>query len=197
MAETTRDALLAGIKDDRMKKKAELLANAAIAGAKVKKLSAKLEAVDEAAACSEFYAKSTTSSTLGACVTMVVSRRRGRSLTAMMYNVEVFFNAKEMDDDALTLAANSLKAEGVQGVTSENLVDPVAELQKIDGIDANIVATFKDEAAAAAAVATPPSSSSSASNQLANESSWEVGLKNGGQALFSLVCAFIVVSLAM
>ena len=43
-AEETRDAILGDIKDARQKKKAELLANAAIAGVKVKKLKAKLTA---------------------------------------------------------------------------------------------------------------------------------------------------------
>ena len=51
-AKKTRDTILAGITNARMKKKAELLANAAIAGVKVNKLTAKLEAADEATACS-------------------------------------------------------------------------------------------------------------------------------------------------
>ena len=43
-AEKTRDAILSGIKDEKMKKKAKLLADAAISGKKVRKMSAKLTA---------------------------------------------------------------------------------------------------------------------------------------------------------
>ena len=38
-AEKTRDAILSGIKDEKLKKKAKLLADAAISGKKVRKMS--------------------------------------------------------------------------------------------------------------------------------------------------------------
>ena len=56
-AEKTRDAMLSGIKNEKMKKKAKLLADAATTGKKVRKMSAKLTAPDEDTACTDYYAK--------------------------------------------------------------------------------------------------------------------------------------------
>ena len=147
-AKKTRDTILAGITNARMKKKAELLANAAIAGVKVNKLIAKLEASDEATARSNAYSKSSVRPSLGACV--ATAAMSGRRLFVAMYDVELFFSSSEVNGDALTAAVNSLKAEGVQGVTSEASVDPITEMETIPGIDLNAVATFETEAAAAA-----------------------------------------------
>ena len=56
-AEETRDSILAGITDESLKRKAKLLADAAIGGNAVKKLTAKLTAPDAVTACSDYYAK--------------------------------------------------------------------------------------------------------------------------------------------
>ena len=155
-AKKTRDTILAGITNARMKKKAELLANAAIAGVKVNKLTAKLEAADEATACSSAYFKSNVRPSLGACVATATTS--GRRLAAAMYDVELLFSSSEINRDALTAAVNSLKAEGVQGVMSEASVDPITEMKTIPGIDSNAMATFETEAAAAAEEAKPGTS---------------------------------------
>ena len=128
-------------------------ANAAIAGVKVNKLTAKLEAVDEATACSNAYSKSNVRPSLGACVATAAAS--GRRLFAVMYDVELLFSSTEVSEDALTAATNSLKAEGVQSVTSEASVDPITEMKTIPGIDLNAVATFETEAAAAAEESKP------------------------------------------
>ena len=128
-------------------------ANAAIAGVKVNKLTAKLEAVDEATACSNAYSKSNVRPSLGACVATAAAS--GRRLASAMYDVELLFSSTEVSEDALTAATNSLKAEGVQSVTSEASVDPITEMETIPGIDLNAVATFKTEAAAAAEESKP------------------------------------------
>ena len=49
--------MLDGVTDAKLKKKAKLLADAAISGKKVKKMSAKLTAPDEDTACSDYYTK--------------------------------------------------------------------------------------------------------------------------------------------
>ena len=108
--EKTRDAMLTGVTDAKLKKKTKLLADAAISGKKVRKMSAKLSAADADAACSDYYTKAGLSSSLGACIATVASRRR--SLAATTYDVSVFFNEAEVDDATLTAAENSLKAEG-------------------------------------------------------------------------------------
>ena len=51
-----------------------------------------------------------------------------------------------MSDDALAAAANELKANGVEGVTSQTSVDPMQELKVIPGIDTNKLQTFDREA---------------------------------------------------
>jgi len=54
---------------------------------------------------------------------------------------------------ALTAAANELKANGVEGVTSQASVDPIAELKTVPGVDTSKLQTFETEATAAAAEA--------------------------------------------
>jgi len=67
----------------------------------------------------------------------------------------VFFSEAEVDEAALTAAANSLKAEGVTGVQTTNSIDPIEELKTIEGVDASTVETFKTVASAAAATMPP------------------------------------------
>ena len=152
-AEKTRDTMLDGVTDAKLKKKAKLLADAAIGGKKVKKMSAKLTAPDEDTACSDYYTKAGLSSSLGACIATAASRRR--SLAATTYDVSVFFSEAEVDDSTLTAAENSLKAEGVTGVETSDPIDPITELGTIDGVDSSTLETFKTEATAAAATMPP------------------------------------------
>ena len=107
--------MLTGVTDAKLKKKTKLLADAAISGKKVRKMSAKLSAADADAACSDYYTKAGLSSSLGACIATVASRRR--SLAATTYDVSVFFNEAEVDDATLTAAENSLK--GLDGCRNE------------------------------------------------------------------------------
>ena len=150
-AEETRDAILGDIKDARQKKKAELLANAAIAGVKVKKLKAKLTAADEDTACSTAFTKAGMSSGDGACVATAASSRKRRRLSSTAYDVELLFSSSTVSDDALTAAAQELTDNGVGGVTFEASVDPVAELKTVPGVDTSKIETFETEAEAAVA----------------------------------------------
>ena len=150
-AEETRDAILGDIKDARQKKKAELLANAAIAGVKVKKLKAKLTAADEDTACSTAFTKAGMSSGDGACVATAASSRKRRRLSSTAYDVELLFSSSTVSDDALTAAAQELTDNGVGGVTYEASVDPVAELKTVPGVDTSKIETFETEAEAAVA----------------------------------------------
>ena len=152
-AEKTRDAILGDIKDARLKKKAKLLADAAIAGVKVQKLTAKLTAANEDTACSTAFTKAGMSSSDGACVATVASSGKRRRLSATAYDVELMFSSSTVSDDALTAAANELKANGVEGVTSQASVDPIAELKTVPGVDTSKLQTFETEATAAAAEA--------------------------------------------
>ena len=139
-----------------MKAKAKLLADAAIAGVKVQRLSAKLTAADEDTACSETFSKAGMSAGDGACVATAASSGKRRSLSAMAYDVELMFSASTVNDDALKAAELELKNNGVEGVTSQTSVDPIAELKTVPGVDTNKLQTFETEAAAAEAQAPPP-----------------------------------------
>ena len=77
-AEASRDALLGDISDEKTKAKAKLLADAAIAGVKVKKLAMALTAESEDAACDEAFSKMRLDASLGACDAATARRRRRR-----------------------------------------------------------------------------------------------------------------------
>jgi hypothetical protein len=158
-AETTRDSILDEISDTRVKAKAKLLADAAIAGVKVQRLSAKITAADEDTACSETFSKAGMSAGDGACVATAASSGKRRSLSATAYDVELMFSASTVNDDALKAAELELKNNGVEGVTSQTSVDPIAELKTVPGMDTGKLQTFETEASAAATAAeaqTPP-----------------------------------------
>ena len=154
-AEKAKETLVAAV-PEKQKRKAKLLAAAAIAGEKVKKMSAKVTAADETSACADYYTKAGISSSLGACVATASSRRR--SLQAAAYDVEVFFKSSEISTSKLTAAASSLEAAGVTGVSTQTSVDPVAELKAIPGVPSNVVDDFEAKATAAAADPLPPPS---------------------------------------
>ena len=134
-----------------MKAKAKLLADAAIAGVKVKRLKAKLTADDEDTACSDAFTKAGMSASDGACVATAASSRKRRRLSSTAYDVELLFSSSTVSDDALTAAAQELTDNGVGGVTYEASVDPVAELKTVPGVDTSKIETFETEAEAAVA----------------------------------------------
>ena len=145
-AEKTRDSILADIADARLKAKVRLLADAAIAGVKVQKLTAKLSAADEDAACSTAFTKAEMSASDGACVAKAASSGT-RRLSATTYDIEIMFSSAVVSNDALTKATDALKANGVEGVTSQTSVDPITELKVVPGIDTSKLQTFDKEAA--------------------------------------------------
>ena len=159
-AEASRDTLLGDIADESVKKKAKLLADAAIAGEKVRKITVKEEASDEASACSSAFTKADMQPVDGACVATAASSGR-RRLSATTYDVELVFSSSTVSESKLSAAVNSLKANGVEVVKSESAVDPIAELETIPGVDSAKLTTFKTDATAAVEAAAAPAGSSS------------------------------------
>jgi hypothetical protein len=201
-AQKTRDTMLNGVTDAKLKKKAKLLADAAISGKKVRKMSAKLTASDADTACSDYYTKAGISSSLGACIATATSRRR--SLAATAYDVSVFFSEAEVDDSTLTAAANSLKAEGVTGVDTSDPIDPITELGTIDGVDSSTLETFKTEAAEAAAMTpsspppppmSPPPPKPAPPNLILDDDDGAVSVK--GATRLALACALTTLALVL
>ena len=115
-AEKTRDAILGDITNTRLKAKAKLLADAAIAGVKVKRLSAKLTADNEETACSTAFTKAGMSSGDGACVATAASSGKRRRLSSTTYDVELMFSSSTVSDDALAAAELEMKNNGVEGL---------------------------------------------------------------------------------
>ena len=159
-AEASRDTLLGDIADESVKKKAKLLADAAIAGEKVRKITVKEEASDEASACSSAFTKADMQPSDGACVATAASSGR-RRLSATTYDVELVFSSSTVSESKLSAAVNSLKANGVDVVKSESAIDPIAELETIPGVDSAKLTTFKTDATAAVEAAAAPAGSSS------------------------------------
>ena len=131
----------------------KLLADAAIAGVKVQRLSAKISAADENAACTDAFSKDGMSAGDGACVATAASSGKRRSLSAMAYDVELMFSASTVSDDAIKAAELEMKNNGVQGVTSQTSLEPITELKTVPGVDPGKLQTFETEAQAAAAAA--------------------------------------------
>ena len=200
-AEETRDSILDGITDKSLWKKAKLLADAAIGGNAVKKLTAKLTAPDADTACSDYYAKARLSSSLVACVATAAGGRR-RRLAAAAYDVEVFFSSAEVDDDKLTKARDALKAEGIEATLDEN-VDIFEELEAIDGVDASDVKEFKTQSTAAVAAAEkkpplpppPPPPPSPPPPKLVLDEEDATPRLGAGSAAFASACAFLIVAM--
>jgi hypothetical protein len=159
-AEASRDTLLGDIADESVKKKAKLLADAAIAGEKVRKITVKEEASDEASACSSAFTKADMQPSDGACVATAASSGR-RRLSATTYDVELVFSSSTVSESKLSAAVNSLKANGVEVVKSESAIDPIAELETVPGVDSAKLTTFKTDATAAVEAAAAPAGSSS------------------------------------
>ncbi|ACO68642.1 predicted protein [Micromonas commoda] len=199
-AEETRDSILAGITDESLKRKAKLLADAAIGGNAVKKLTAKLTAPDADTACSDYYAKAGLSSSLGACVATAAASGKRRRLAAAAYDVEVFFSSAEVDDDKLTKARDALKAAGIEATLDEN-VDPIAELKTINGVDASAVDTFKTQSTAAAAAVEksppppPPPPNPPPPPKLVTDDTDATPRLGAGSAAFASACAFLTVAM--
>jgi hypothetical protein len=147
LAEVSRDALLADISDESTRAKAKLLADAAIAGVKVKKLAMALTAETGDVACAQAFSKMQLDASLGACDVAVSTSRRRRLVADIAYDVTVFVNPATVDETTLAAALESLAA-GVTVTSTET--DPIEELRAIPGIDATGLDSFAVDAAAAA-----------------------------------------------
>ena len=173
-----------------MKAKVKLLADAAIAGVKVQKLTAKLSAADEDAACSTAFTKAEMSASDGACVAKAASSGT-RRLSATTYDIEIMFSSAVVSNDALTKAADALKANGVEGVTSQTSVDPITELKVVPGIDTSKLQTFDKEAAEAAAAAPEPPPP----KLVLDDDDFAVGLGGRRAVAAASACALAVIAL--
>jgi hypothetical protein len=159
-AEESRDALLGDISDEATKAKAKLLADAAIAGVKVKKLAMALTAESKDDACEQAFSKMRLDASLGSCDAATASRRR-RLVATASYDVTVMVSPVTVDETTLTAALENLAAEGVAATTTET--DPAEALRAIPGVDSTLVESFAADAADAAAASSAAEVAASAS----------------------------------
>jgi hypothetical protein len=146
-AAESRDAMLANVTDEKAKKKARVLADAAIAGAVVTKIQMSLAAASEDAACDVAFEKMRLDPSLGACDISLAARRR-RRLAQMNYDVAVFLSAARVNEESLNAALSALRTEGIAATTKET--DALVELRAIPGVSSSALATFGTDAVAAA-----------------------------------------------
>ena len=147
-AQATKDKMIAKI-ERRLQKLADKLAKAALAGKKVRKLQARIDALTEKLACDKFYRDSQMDSSLGACVATVVSVRRQWQRRLLQggnsFATQIVLTEDEISMDALAAAEASLIASGAEGVASQVYVDPIQELEVIPGVDAAEIKTFETQ----------------------------------------------------
>jgi hypothetical protein len=148
-AQNTRDSMLGGITDVKKKKKAQLLADAAIAGVDVTKVKATFTAANEKAACDDAYLTLGLVSTLGACDISNANPDRRHLLADTAYLVEILLSSVEVNQSAIVAALTSLSAAGVTAEITEE--DALVLLSPILGIDNALLTTLKSDATAAAA----------------------------------------------
>jgi hypothetical protein len=129
-AQATRDTMLGKITDAKAKKKAEMAANAAIAGVPIKKVKADFTAANETEACDNAYAAMKLNASLGVCEVAAAASRR-HLLAA--YSVSVLLSAAEVDPAVITAALTALTDAGVTSTTVDQ--DALAVLATVPGID--------------------------------------------------------------
>jgi hypothetical protein len=150
-AQKTRDSMLGSITDMKKKKKARLLADAAINGGNVTKVKANITAANETAACDDLYLNMGINSTVGACevnVTNVLPDRR-HLLADAAYLVEVLLSSTEVNRSDIDAALTSLSVAGINAESTKE--DALVLLSIIPGIAKTILTTLRSDATAAAA----------------------------------------------
>jgi hypothetical protein len=147
-AQNTRDTMLGNITDVNKKKKAQLLADAAIADVGVTKVKARFLAASETTACDEAFLRMGLNPNTGVCdVNIAISSRR-HLLADTEYLVEILLSSAEVSQLDIDAALTTLSAAGVTAETSNE--NALVLLSSIPGIDTAIVETLQSEVTAAA-----------------------------------------------
>jgi len=153
-AQKTRDAMMGSITDVKTKKKAQLLADAAITGGNVTKVKATITATNEQAACANAYLNMGIKVVVGVCEVKnvnvsSVARGRRHLLVDTAYRVEILLSSAEVDQSSIDAALTSLSVAGITAETTKE--DALVLLSTIPGIGNAILTTLRSEATAAAA----------------------------------------------
>ena len=142
-AQASRDEMLTASTDPKARKKAKILADAAIAGVPVKKLRLPMTASSADEACDDALETMQIDDDLTSCEADAIARRR----LAASYSVSVYVNPEEVSETALRVAVDNLDAAGIAAITSDE--DPIAALEEVPGVDASALSAFEADADAA------------------------------------------------
>ena len=150
-AESKRD-LVVGDLSDADAIKATLLADAAIVGASVVEARSTFSAETADAACALSYEAMGVPSDQGHCEASAASARRRRlTQTSSPFDVSVFLSAAQTNQTLIDQGISNLGAASGASNAVTVVVDPVAALEEIPGVDADAVATFATAATASSA----------------------------------------------
>ena len=154
-ANAQRDVLVAGLSTTDADK-ATLLADAAIAGANVLDVQSIIDADSEEDACTAAYTAMDVSSVEGHCEASVLTRRkrsRRRLLRLASYQVSVLLSSAQTNQTLIDAAVDNIGSAPGPSNVSKAVVDPVAAIWDIPGVNAEYVTTFEMLATAATTAA--------------------------------------------
>ena len=140
-AEEKMETMLSGVTGEE-RRKAEMLAKAAIAGVTVPKVAATLQADDCADACAKVFQNMGVHDSKGVCSCSNPPGRR--RLLAGQFDVAVLLDPESVDAAAVTAAMTQLQTNGVSATKVD--AEPAAELQNVQGVDADALTVFTDAA---------------------------------------------------
>jgi len=149
-AEAARDVLLQDFADDNTKAQVKLFADCATAGVPVKKVKMALAAMSEKLACALAVSTMRLNASCCACnVTAASSVRRRLLIVSLTYDVDMFINPVNIEDEEMSDAIDFLAVAGIDTVATED--DPISALRSVPGMDAGRLLSFATDAADAAA----------------------------------------------
>ena len=135
----------------------------------------------------------------GACVATAASSGKRRRLSSTTYDVELMFSSSTVSDDALAAAELEMKNNGVEGVSSDTAVDPIAELKTVPGVDTSKLQTFETEAsdaaeAAAESAAPPPAPPPPKPNLVLDDDDGAIHVRALASALLATALALVALT---
>ena len=145
-AEASRDALINTIMDPKAKKKAGILADAALTGVMVTKIEVLATAENGDLACNFVLQSSGIDARLAVCEAAMATSvsRRLLSVPNFIFDIDLITSVASVTREDIETAIVKLISSGLSPTMSE--LDPVAELKSLPGVDDAAVSQFAKDA---------------------------------------------------
>ena len=145
-AEASRDALINTIMDPKAKKKAGILADAALTGVMVTKIEVLATAENGDLACNFVLQSSGIDARLAVCEAAMATSvsRRLLSVPNFVFDIDLITSVASVTREDIETAIVKLISSGLSPTMSE--LDPVAELKSLPGVDDAAVSQFAKDA---------------------------------------------------